>query len=241
MDTKPIARLALLLLILMPGLLPAQELIFERQVAPENKVSNFGPNRRTFVHPFLSASLIMSAPDEAIKINMPGSISLAGGLRYKLRLAKPLAFVADGSIWSMNYRIREHETTPNWDSLSNPSSSIKIHGLSGTIGLRFRFGQKGNYLGNYLEVGLSTQLPVTGSFITRYGPGDPQQDGVYSEITSRSTLRDYHPVLWQAIGRLGFDKFSMVVAYRLSDMLKPIWMYDLPRLTVGLEFSLVKY
>ena len=220
----------------------AQQLIFEKQLNKMPDHPNFGPNRKHFYHAFCSSSITLPTTSQStIKTDQPltGQISL--GFRYKLKLAKPLAIVSECGINRNFFRIDQSADKNFPDTLIHNSQSIKTMGPFGGLFVRIRFGQRGDYLGQYVDLGLSAQVSILNHLVTKdvSNSGDPK-----SYLTEKTTITEFkniNPLASKASVRFGFDRFSLIASYRFSRLLNASSVKDLPDFEIGFEISPVRY
>lgn len=235
-----------IILLLLFGILQvpatAQQLVFEKQVDSLPDHENFGPNRRHFYHPFFSTSITLPGSDgSTIRTDqiLNGSINL--GFRYKIKLARPVAMIAECGINSNHFSISQNDGKIFPDTLSHLSQSIRSKGLFGGFFLRIRTGQSGDYLGKYVDLGIKVQADIHNRLITK--------DDVYStghlpyviDKTTTTAMRVNQPLNYWVSGRIGFDRLSLIASYRLSRIIEESLVQDLPALEIGMEISLVRY
>lgn len=234
----------ILILLLTNGLtfVKAQELIFEKNPGTRLEKSNFGPNQRHFFHPFISTSFILPDPGTAtLATNQPFTGQLNLGFRYKLKLNRPMAVIADCGAYRNSFSLNKDSMTVFPDSLLHISQTLGSSGIFGGFFIRIRLGQRGDYLGNYFDLGVVAQLPLSSRLRTRDLVNTGVSPTVVAERTTRSELRIMNPINYKATFRIGFDRWTLAASYRISPMLNWSAPADLPRLELGIELALVTY
>jgi len=219
-----------------------QELVFENQPGSVAKHPNFGPNLKHFCHPFFSTSLILPRTEASTVptiLPLNGQISL--GIRYKLKLARPISLVTECGVNRNSYRLSQTAGRNFPDTLIHQSQSIRINGLFGGLFLRLRLGQRGNYLGNYIDLGVAGQASVRSRLVTTDQDISTEPGSVLIKKNTVSELKSVNLFSSKACLRVGFDRFSLIASYRLSRLLNIATANDLPDLEIGLEFSPVRY
>lgn len=226
----------------VPHNLNAQELVFEKRPDSVPAHPNYGPNRRHYVHPFLVAGAILPTPGiQQFKTKLPHNTDVAAGIRYKLKISKPFSVVSEVGFERFSFRSASGSGIMPEDSKLHLSQTISSAGFFGGIFIRTRIGQNGDYLGNYIDVGITGQTNLINTLVTVDTVRLVYSGQLMSERTSKSSFSLFNPFTYSASIRLGFDKFSLVAAYRLSRLLNNKVVDDLPGLMVGLEFSPVSY
>jgi len=220
----------------------AQELIFEKKVEHWHLRPDFGPNRKNFYHPILSASLIV--PGSGI-LPIPLRKGISGqfraGFRYKYNASKHLAIVTDCGIDQYCYRIDQISSKNFPDTLMHQSQSFSTGGLYGGAYLRIRLGQKGDYLGNYIDIGATGRASLINTLYTIDEIQPYGQTTIPTEITTRSRLRTSNRFSYGAMVKVGFDRLALVAGYRFSRLVDDSTGKDLPALEIGFEISPVRY
>jgi hypothetical protein len=234
--------LLLALLIMFGAPLAAQHLVFEKTIDSLQARVNFGPNRKNFNHPFFSTSLLFSGNQPAMVQTdrvFTGGINL--GYRYKHKLTNKLSWVAESGINRNFFRISQVSGKIFPDTILHHSQTLKTTGLFGGLLMRFRLGQPGDYLGNYIDLGFTGQAYLLNRMVTRdiINSTDPHPYPI--EKTTDSKVQNLRAVNYWITGRLGFDRFSLTAAYRLSGYLREPWTRDLPRFEIGIEVSPFSY
>ncbi|MFA5814096.1 MAG: hypothetical protein WC865_00550 [Bacteroidales bacterium] len=244
MERKKIAAgiILLFLLSIVQANITAQDLIFEKRLDNLPDHPNFGPNRRHFYHAFLSSSLtIPTSATLTINTDQPFTGQITVGFRYKLKVAKPFAIVSECGINRNFFRIDQYPGKNFPDTLIHHSQSICTNGLFGGVFLRVRLGQRGDYLGKYIDLGLTAQASIINHLVTKdvFNSADPKPYLI--EKTTLSGLKNINTLTYKASVRFGFDRFSLIASYRLSRLLNTSSVEDLPDLEIGFEISPVRY
>jgi hypothetical protein len=222
--------------------LTAQKLVFEKKIDSLPNHLKFGPNHRHFCHAFVSSSILLpSCGSSEIRTNVPLSGQIALGYRYKLKLDRPLSMVTECGINHHFFRISQNSDKTFPDPLIHNSQSIRTYGLFGGIFLRIRLGQRGDYLGNYVDIGLTGQSSLLNRLVTKDLIYSQDPNPYLSEKTTISRLSMINHFDYRASMRFGFDRFTMLVSYRLSRLVNNSMAPDLPGLEIGFEVSPVRY
>lgn len=220
----------------------AQKLIFEKKPDSMPLHPNFGPNRRDFCHAFISTSILLPASGAlTFKTNQPFTGQFSVGFRYKIKVARPLGIIAECGIDRSFFRMDQDSSKQFPDTLIHQSQSIHSNGLFGGLFMRIRFGQRGDYLGNYIDLGFTAHASIMNQLVTTDVVKSADAIPYLSDKTTLSGLKNIDPFYYQASVRIGFDRFSLVASYRLSRLLNISTVKDLPDLEFGIEISPVRY
>jgi hypothetical protein len=187
----------------------AQDPLFERRTH-DFKTTAWGPNRAHFISPFISSSL-GSLDEENFdpnKFSLASSIQL--GIRYKYKL---LSFMNLGletgfspEIW---FNSGERFTEPA-DTLTLVSSSVRMVDLFENAFVRIRFGQRGNYLGNYIDIGGGLVHPVTSSSIKTYTLRSESRSSI---VVKHDRIDNPFQLGITGFLRVGFDRIALFFSY----------------------------
>jgi hypothetical protein len=212
----------------------AQEEILEMNPAVDTIEPVKGPNRKHFVHPFMSFGLCIDAGETGAQVRQPRLDQFGFGFRYKRRLAEHFAWG-----WDLAYNVNDFalkqdliKTTP--DSFIYDSQRMLFYNAQGGVYIRLNFGKRGNTLGKYLDLAGYGDAVFAHTLYTKYHLLDN------SIVRSRrSGLGYFQRLNYGAQVRFGFKKVIFYGQYRLSDMFyKPEKFAELPRIIAGIQFSL---
>ena len=220
----------------------SQEMVLQRDVDSLPGSGNYGPNQRHFRHLFIETGLAIPCPAaEGNLIKVPLSGSLALGYRYKLKIIKPLGLVLEGGLTRSSYRLRQFEGKSFPDSEIHDRQSLHLTRASAGLALRFRFGQKGDYLGYYLDLGAREAL-LLGSRLVEVDPGSSESGDWYRKRRQVYSGLDYTKQ-WipELIARVGLNRIAITAAYRMGPVFRETVPVEMPKITAGLEFALVRY
>lgn len=220
----------------------SQEMVLQRDVDSLPGSGNYGPNQRHFRHLFIETGLVIPYPTaESNLVKVPHSGSLALGYRYKLKVINPLGIILEGGLTRLSYRLSQFEGKTFPDSETHDRQSLRLYRASAGLALRFRFGQKGDYLGYYLDLGAREAL-LLGSRLVEIDPGRSESGDWYRKRRQVYSGLDYAQ-RWipELIARVGLNRIAITAAYRMGPIFRETVPVDLPRITAGLEFALVRY
>jgi hypothetical protein len=217
-------------------------MIFEKRIDSVPNHPNIGPNRRHFYHAFLSSSLTFPfTGQQGINTNQLFSGQIALGFRYKINIIRPLSLITECGLNRNFFKVDQYPTKSFPDSILHHSQSIRTTGLFSGALIRVRLGQRGDYLGHYVDFGLMAQYSILKKLVTKdeFKSTDPKL--YLNQRTTYSGLKYVNSLSYKAIVRLGFDRFSIIASYRLSRLVNSSFAKDLPGLEVGFEISPVRY
>ena len=97
-------------------------------------------------------------------------------------------------------------------------------------------GRRGNYIGNYLDLGAYGGW----NYQKKHKTTNENDDGEKVRV-STTHLKYIENFSWGLLARVGVSRYALAVHYRLSDIFESSYaMPELPRLIVGVEVGLFK-
>jgi len=230
---KKILIIALLLLSLGAF---AQEILLQQNVKADTIRPTRGPNLKNFTYGYIGLGFPFYT-NEAVNYTKPGLSSAFNiGIRYKRRLTNYLALGLDLGLNSTAYKIKQKEPKTFPDNTVNDKEKFQISTLASSAFVRINVGRRGNYIGNYLDMGAYGGW----NFQKKYKTINTNDEG---EKVKESTtqLKYVENFSYGLLGRIGIGRYALTAGYRLSDIFKSSYaMPELPRLMVGVEVGLFK-
>jgi hypothetical protein len=212
----------------------AQEEILEMNPAVDTIEPVKGPNRKHYVHPFMSFGLCIDAGETGAQVRQPRVDQFSFGFRYKRRLAEHFAWGWDLAYNVTDFALKQDliKTTP--DSFIYDSQRMLFYNAQAGLYIRLNIGKRGNTLGKYIDLAGYGDAVFAHTLYTKYHLLDN------SVVRSRrSGLGYFQRLNYGAQVRFGFKKVIFYGQYRLSDMFyKPENFAELPRIIAGIQFSL---
>ena len=223
--------ICLALLVKMPAI--GQEIIINESNINDTLVKKVGPNYKHFTHPFMSFGMNAMLGESGAELK-PGLDYFDFGVRYKYRIAEPLAVGFDLAYSSTTFRLKQT------GSKNTPDTSLydaqRMHFHSARLGVYFRinYGKRGNSLGKYVDLGAYGEYLFAHTLFTKI----TLADGSVARI-NRSKLKYYQPINYGLQARIGFNKLVLFANYRLSNaFFAPYNFTELPPLIAGVQFVL---
>jgi len=213
---------------------PAQNVILEKDPAIDSLVPSRGPNRKNYVHPYMSFGFTTD-PGEAGARSRQGTFGhFQFGVRYKRRLSQTFAvgyeFAYD--VNDLSQKQEAGKVAPDTFQYKR-ERLIFYNGLFSPY-LRINFGRRGNQLGKYVD--LAAYGAYTFAHVLFQKSDLPDGRVVRSRTTGLSYFQRWN---YGATVRIGINKFVLYGHYRLSDLFYSNWNFPEPsRLQVGIQFVL---
>jgi hypothetical protein len=212
----------------------AQEEILEMNPAVDTIEPVKGPNRKHFVHPFMSFGLCIDAGETGAQVKQPRVDQFSFGVRYKRRIAEHFAWGWDLAYNVNDFSLKQDVTKTTPDPILYDSQRMIFNIAQAGLFLRLNYGKRGNTLGKYIDLAGYGDAVIAHTLYTKYHLLDN------SVVRSRrSGLGYFQRLNYGAQVRFGFKKVIIYGQYRISDMFyKPENLAELPRIIAGIQFSL---
>ncbi|MCF8296909.1 MAG: hypothetical protein K9J13_05120 [Saprospiraceae bacterium] len=215
----------------------AQDTIFKQDVSSTCKISNRGPNRQNFYHFYMGYGFILGEADGAgSEINQGSSGSFDMGVRYKLKICNHYAIGYQINYNTDTYVIKQNGSKTFTDTIQHDKERFATQNLGIGVYNRFNFGRRGNYVGNFLDIGAYADW----RFSAQHFMKDELPNGniVRTSVNGLNFMNDGN---YGAYAQIGYNRYVLYAKYRLSDMFNNSVQYsELPRLTVGFQIGFHK-
>ncbi|MCB9261534.1 MAG: hypothetical protein H6607_04100 [Flavobacteriales bacterium] len=208
----------------------AQSIMLKQDVNEDTVVSNFGRNRKHFYAGNVGfASIIGNTDNDSFSLKNAASWQFNAGVYYKYRVSQPYSLVFRLDYVFDKYKFKTDSSNVKYANLVMQTARLEFAN-------RFNYGRRGNYLGRYLEIGISADYAYRNRFFTKTTA--PDNSNYTSEKSILYGLKYIEPFNYSAHARLGFNKFVLTADYRLSDNTNNLVNYNLPPLAVGVLLDL---
>lgn len=236
------------LLMILPA--NSQDILMEETVITDTTIPDSGPNMKNYNHTFIGISFALGPDSLGSNINYGKSFAFSFGYRYKAKINNFYALGIDLQYQLNSFSLKQDSTklVPN-DSLHD-KEKVKFHNLSLGFYNRFNYGKRGNYIGNFVDIGMKIELPFLVAHITKDELKEANENNGKA-IKTRTTKLDYiEPYHYSAYTRIGFNRYVLSASYRLSRLFtsdpKHYSQYnnginkypELPVLSIGLEIGI---
>jgi len=223
-----------------------QTVLLEQDVNADTIPKMVGPNLKHFSHFYFGYGFVLGADADGSKIKYGSSSDFVYGYRYKRKLSEFYAVGFDLFYHSTAFHLKQDSTKALPNNILHDDKGEKekltFHNFSLGLYNRFNFGKRGNYIGNFLDLGARVDWPFSVVHFTKdiYDIANINNGGVVKTKTTRLVYTE--PIYYNAFARLGFNKFVITASYRLSDLFKKEYdLYpELPVLIMGVEIGLHK-
>lgn len=211
----------------------AQRVLIAKE-SPKEHDSEYGMNRKHFSHGFLGVHFIIGPPENSgADIHYGRSRSIEYGYRYKRRFNDTFSIGSEIIARRHAFHIRQTDDKLVPDQILKDREKLVF--LDAGLGLykRVNFGQRGNYIGRFLDVGANASWVFHVRHVYFLEEGG---------LNTRVRVSGMNYPFWFAYGlnvRLGFNNLVIKGSYQLSDHFKDASdLPELPKYSIGLEFGL---
>ena len=117
------------------------------------------------------------------------------------------------------------------DGIIHEEESFEYNTLAAGPYLRINFGKRGNYIGKYVDLAGRFHLVIKAQHYAK----DEQPNGNITRIYTLK-LNYTHPSYYDALVRVGNNRYAIKVSYRLTDLFTTASaLPELPQLMIGIE------
>ena len=211
-----------------------QTVVIAEDVDQQEETPEFGMNRKHYTHTFLSVLFVAGPPEHpGADVIYGRSRTLEFGYRYKRRLSETFSFGSEITGRRNAFHLKQSETKSVPDTIIRDSEKLVF--LEAGIGAftRINFGQRGNYIGRFLDAGIYASWIFHTRHVLFY-----EEENVHYRV--RKTGMKYPANLdYGLMARIGFNNLVFKGTYRMSGLFKEsAGLPELPRYAVGVEFGL---
>ena len=227
--------LTLVLLALSLGAF-SQDILLEQNVKADSVRPKYGPNLSNYLHGYIGLGFPLFT-SEAVSYTKPGSSSAFDfGLRYKRKLTNYLAVGIDMGVVAAAYKVQQKEGKTVPDTIINDKEKFQINSLQGSVYTRINVGRRGNYIGNFLDLGAFGSW----NMIKKHKTTNENEEGEKVKVIT-GKLKYVETFGYGLLARIGVSRYAFTATYRLSDIFdSSAAIPELPRLIVGVEIGLFK-
>lgn len=229
-------RLITLVFFLFSMMAFSQDVLLEQNVDSHAAKPTYGPNLRNFFHWYVGLGFPVATAGDQNYTKPVASADLNFGIRYKLRFTNFLALGCDLGVTSTAYKIKQDDSKTVPDTRLNDKEKIQLNTLLGDAWVRINVGRRGNYIGNYLDIGAYGGW----NFMKKHKTLNTNADNEKVKV-STTRLNYVEDLSYGLMARLGTNRYALTARYRSSDIFVPqANLPELPRLVLGVELGLFK-
>jgi len=226
----------ILIFILFSFVAFSQEVLLEQNIVNIAAKPLYGPNLRHYVHGYMGLGFPIATNSRQSYIKPLVSTDYNFGLRYKRRFTNYLAIGFDLGLNSTAYKIKQNDLKTVPDARVNDREKIQVNTLTGDAWFRINAGRRGNYIGNYLDIGAYGGW----NFLKKHKTLNKNEADEKVKV-STTRLSYVENISYGFIARLGTNRYALTARYRSSDIFVSRYaLPELPRLVLGVELGLFK-
>lgn len=212
----------------------AQSVIVAEDVNARDETPEYGMNRKHYTHMFLGVLFAVGPPEQpGAEVIYGRSRTLEYGYRYKRKLSNTFSLGSEITGRRHAYHIKQSESKTVPDTIVRDREKLVFLEAGAAVYKRVNFGQRGNYIGRFADVGGYASWIFHTRHVLWY-----EEDGVSLKV--RKTGMQYPANFdYGLIARIGFNNILIKGTYRMSGLFKDSSnMPEFPRYAIGLELGL---
>ncbi len=210
----------------------AQTVILSKSVS-DTAESNFGPNKKHFLHFYLGYGFVAGKNMSGSEINYGRSGGFTYGIRYKMKISGLSSFGFDIGYKGANYSLSQTAGKVFPDGTQHKSETLSCPSLELALYNRINFDiKRGNYMGKFLDIGIAYNRYFWITHVTN----DDLPNGTEVEVTT-TKLKYVEYNNYTVFARLGINKYIFTAGYRLMPLFKNAVYNEFPPFIIGMQLG----
>jgi len=220
----------------------AQTVMLEQDVIKDTIPDKTGPNLKSFKHFCIGYGFVFGESEgSGATVKSFGSSDFQLGFRYKRRVSNFYALGYEITYRVTAYKLKQDSSKRFPNKILHEKEKFSQNNLGLSLYNRFNFGKRGNYVGNFIDIGAYGDWAFSSVVQTKDSYGVANAYGARFIEQTHGNLIFVNPFNYGGLFRLGFNRYVLFATYRLSDLFKAKYNYpELPRITAGVQFGLHK-
>lgn len=212
----------------------AQTVVIAEDMAEQEEDPDFGMNRKHYTHSYIGLNFAAGEPElPGAGIRYARSRTIEYGYRYKRRLSNNFSFGGEIIARRYAFHVKQSDDKIVPDDLSRDREKLVFLDAGPGVYKRINFGQRGNYIGRFLDIGGYATFIFHSRHVYFY-----QEDGIDIRVRKQG-LKYPETFNYGPMARFGFNNIVIKASYRMSDLFKEsAELPEFPRYSVGLEIGL---
>ncbi len=214
----------------------SQEILLKQNVQADTIRPGWGPNLKNYLHGYVGLGFPLFINEEPAYTKVGTSVQFDFGLRYKRKITNYFALGMDLGLNSTAFKIKQDDGKYVPDSIINKKEKLQVSAASGSVFARINIGRRGNFIGNYIDMGTYGSW----NMVKKHKTTNKNTNG--EKVKVSTTRLDYiEDFSYGLLARIGISRYALTAQYRLSDIFKSsCTLPELPKLIVGVEVGLFK-
>lgn len=214
----------------------SQDILLQQNVKADTIRPTRGPNLKNFIHGYVGIGFPLHTNEDGNYTKPVLSADFNTGIRYKRKISNNLSTGLDLFVSSAAYKIKQKGNKIIPDTIINDREKLQVNSIGSAAWLRLNVGRRGNFIGNYLDLGGYGCW----NFQKKHKTTNTIDTGEKIKV-STSRLNYIETFSYGLLARIGVSRYVLTARYRISNIFKASYaMPELPRLSVGLEVGLFK-
>lgn len=210
-------------------------LLDENNVTGAYTPSTIGPNRKWHNQIFFQLGFMADNPNEGAKIRYGLATQWGVGFRTKRRLNNTFSVTNEWGYRAVVFNLKQEAAKVVPNNYQHRTEKIDFHSITTSLHLRINVGKRGNYIGNFLELGGYGGYAL----VTRHLTWDKLENSPAKTTKVVEKGLDYVNRLDYGLsGKIGHNHWSLFARYRLSDIFKDNKYPEMSKLTIGVDLGL---
>lgn len=225
----------IILLSITLGAFP-QDILLQQNVRADSIRPTYGPNLTNFFHGYIGLGFPLHTNETIDYTKAGASTDFDLGLRYKRKITNYLAVGLEMGLNATSYKLKQSDPKKIPDTVVNDKEKFQISSLASSAFVRINVGRRGNYIGNYLDLGTYGGW----NFQKKHKTTNSNNNGEKIRL-STTRLKYVENFSYGFLARIGIHSYALTAKYRVSDIFDSSYeIPELPRLIVGVEVGLFK-
>jgi len=195
---------------------------------------NYGPNQRNFIHTYFSYGFIPMTGQNGALTEPLKNFNIVIGVRYKRKWSKIFSNGIDLAYQNQIFSLKQTTGKILPDTMINEKESLLSYSFLADVFQRFNFGNRGDVVGTFLDIGAGFNFLVT----MQHETVNTLSSGIV--LTKNEKNLPYNQNnYFHLLARFGYNRWILSAQYRLNPLINQNYGYpDLPPLSISFQIGL---